>query len=170
MPEAIVHGGFARARTANTGGWNGYYARVAIAEGENTVLTVDDDFERFDAFATEVSLSLGGFRERSGFLGIRLRRSAVERNSTRRVNRIARSDRRDVSNRHAFGGPATIVRMGFGSYDESEQQQRTRNADDVEAVNVHENDHDGQMSFESDLSTDELVSKLGSMKDDESSD
>ncbi|WP_247004908.1 DUF5786 family protein [Halosolutus gelatinilyticus] len=60
--------------------------------------------------------------------------------------------------------------MGFGSYDESEQQQRTRNADDVEAVNVHENDHDGQMSFESDLSTDELVSKLGSMKDDESSD
>ncbi|WP_339106397.1 DUF5786 family protein [Haloterrigena salinisoli] len=58
--------------------------------------------------------------------------------------------------------------MGFGSYDESEQQQQTADdEDDVEAVNVHENDHDGQLSFESDASTDELVSQLGSMKDDE---
>ncbi len=57
--------------------------------------------------------------------------------------------------------------MGFGSYDESEQQQQSATDDeDVEAVNVHENDHDGKMSFESDVSTDELVSKLGSMKDD----
>ncbi|WP_265107952.1 DUF5786 family protein [Halosolutus halophilus] len=61
--------------------------------------------------------------------------------------------------------------MGFGSYDESEQQQQSADdEDDVEAVNVHENDHDGQMSFESDVTTDELVSKLGSMKDDESED
>ncbi|MFC4541792.1 DUF5786 family protein [Halosolutus amylolyticus] len=61
--------------------------------------------------------------------------------------------------------------MGFGSYDESEQQQQTADdEDDVEAVNVHENDHDGQMSFESDVTTDELVSQLGSMKDDESDD
>ena len=58
--------------------------------------------------------------------------------------------------------------MGFGSYDESEQQQQRADDDeDVEAVNVHENDHDGKMSFESDVSTDELVSKLGSMKDDD---
>lgn len=57
--------------------------------------------------------------------------------------------------------------MGFGSYDESEQQQQTGDdEDDVEAVNIHENDHDGQLSFESDASTDELVSQLGSMKDD----
>ena len=57
--------------------------------------------------------------------------------------------------------------MGFGSYDESEQQQQTADdEDEVEAVNVHENDHDGQLSFESDASTDELVSQLGSMKDD----
>ncbi len=61
--------------------------------------------------------------------------------------------------------------MGFGSYDESEQQQQTAtDEDDVEAVNVHENDHDGQLSFESDVSTDELVSKLGSMKDDDEDD
>ncbi|WP_440767357.1 DUF5786 family protein [Natronorubrum sp. DTA7] len=57
--------------------------------------------------------------------------------------------------------------MGFGSYDESEQQQQTADdEDDVEAVNVHENDHDGKMSFESDASTDELVSQLDAMKDD----
>ncbi|APX98425.1 DUF5786 family protein [Natronorubrum daqingense] len=56
--------------------------------------------------------------------------------------------------------------MGFGSYDESEQQQQTADdEDDVEAVNIHENDHDGKLSFESDATTDELVSQLGSMKD-----
>ncbi|SFB94221.1 hypothetical protein SAMN05444422_103163 [Halobiforma haloterrestris] len=61
--------------------------------------------------------------------------------------------------------------MGFGSYDESEQQQQTADDDeDVEAVNVHENDHDGEMSFESDASTDELVSQLGAMKDDDGED
>ncbi|RQH00383.1 DUF5786 family protein [Natrarchaeobius oligotrophus] len=57
--------------------------------------------------------------------------------------------------------------MGFGSYDESEQNQQRADDEDVEAVNVHENDHDGQLSFESELSTDELVSQLDSMKDDE---
>ncbi len=56
--------------------------------------------------------------------------------------------------------------MGFGSYDESEQQQQTATDDeDVEAVNVHENAHEGEMTFESDASTDELVSQLGAMKD-----
>ncbi|ELY49409.1 DUF5786 family protein [Natronorubrum sulfidifaciens] len=61
--------------------------------------------------------------------------------------------------------------MGFGSYDESEQQQQTADDDDdVEAVNVHENDHNGQLSFESNASTDELVSQLGSMKDDDEDD
>lgn len=58
--------------------------------------------------------------------------------------------------------------MGFGSYDESEQQEQTTTDEDVEAVNVHEHDHHGEMSFESDVSTDELVSQLGSMKDDDS--
>ncbi|AGB31173.1 hypothetical protein C488_01599 [Natrinema pellirubrum DSM 15624] len=58
--------------------------------------------------------------------------------------------------------------MGFGSYDESEQKEQTADDDeDVEAVNVHENDHHGEMSFESDVSTDELVDQLGAMKDDE---
>ncbi|TYL37549.1 death domain-associated protein [Natronococcus pandeyae] len=58
--------------------------------------------------------------------------------------------------------------MGFGSYDESEQQQQQSNDDEIDAVSVHENDHDGQLSFESDVSTDQLVSQLGAMKDEES--
>ena len=69
MPEDIVRGGFAQAHTANIGGWDGYYAQVAIDEGVNTVLTIDDDFERFDAFATEVILSPGEFNELHRFLG-----------------------------------------------------------------------------------------------------
>ncbi|MHC3439851.1 DUF5786 family protein [Natrialbaceae archaeon A-gly3] len=58
--------------------------------------------------------------------------------------------------------------MGFGSYDESEQREQTSDdEEDVEAVNVHENAHDGEMTFESDLSTNELVSQLDSMRDDD---
>ena len=68
MPKEIIRGGFAQARTANIGGWDGYYAQVAIDEGVNTVLTIDDDFERFDAFATEVILSPSEFSELNRFL------------------------------------------------------------------------------------------------------
>ncbi len=57
--------------------------------------------------------------------------------------------------------------MGFGSYDESEQQQDTAEEDDGETVTVHEHDHDGEMTVESSASTDELISQLGDMKDDE---
>jgi hypothetical protein len=49
--------------------------------------------------------------------------------------------------------------MGFGSYDESEQQNQD--------VDVHENDHQGEVSFESDASTDDLVDRLADMKTDD---
>ncbi|WP_433629664.1 type II toxin-antitoxin system VapC family toxin [Halomicrococcus sp. NG-SE-24] len=68
LPEEIVRDGLAHARTANIGGWDGYYAQVAIDEGVNTVLTIDNDFERFDAFATEVILSPDEFSELNRFL------------------------------------------------------------------------------------------------------
>lgn len=68
MPEDIVRGGLSRASDANIGGWDGYYAQVAIDEGVNTVLTIDDDFERFDAFETEILLSSAEFRELNRFL------------------------------------------------------------------------------------------------------
>ncbi|SIR80987.1 hypothetical protein SAMN05421858_3864 [Haladaptatus litoreus] len=62
--------------------------------------------------------------------------------------------------------------MGFGSYDESEQQNREQdsNMDESSAVNVHENDHKGEITFDSDASSDELIAKLGDMKDDETED
>lgn len=59
--------------------------------------------------------------------------------------------------------------MGFGSYDESEQQDQDVSADESEGVSVHENDHHGEVSFDSDASTDDLVDKLADIKatDDE---
>lgn len=69
MPEDVVSGGLSQAREANVGGWDGYYAQVAINEGVNTVLTIDDDFNRFDAFDTELILSPGEFTELNTFLG-----------------------------------------------------------------------------------------------------
>ncbi|WP_226042404.1 hypothetical protein [Natrinema sp. DC36] len=68
MPDEIVRGGFARACSANIGGWDGYYAQVAIDEEVNTILTIDYDFEQFDAFATEVILSPEEFSELNRFL------------------------------------------------------------------------------------------------------
>lgn len=59
--------------------------------------------------------------------------------------------------------------MGFGSYDESEQQNGSTNEDDDgEAVNVHEHEHEGEMKFETGASTEDLVAKLGDMTDDDS--
>ncbi|WP_251331579.1 DUF5786 family protein [Haloplanus pelagicus] len=57
--------------------------------------------------------------------------------------------------------------MGFGSYDESEQQNQEVNADDddSEGVSVHENDHEGKITFETDASTDELMDQLADIKD-----
>ncbi|EMA08293.1 hypothetical protein [Haloferax denitrificans] len=69
MPEDVVRGGLSQASDANVGGWDGYYARVAIDQGVNTVLTIDDDFERFDVFDTEVILSPDEFTELNRFLG-----------------------------------------------------------------------------------------------------
>ncbi|MBV0923407.1 hypothetical protein KTS45_04270 [Halomicroarcula limicola] len=69
MSEAGVRDGFSQATAANVGGWDGYYAQVAVEEGVNTVLTIDDDFERFDAFDTEIILSADEFAELNRFLG-----------------------------------------------------------------------------------------------------
>jgi len=56
--------------------------------------------------------------------------------------------------------------MGFGSYDESEQEKQEVDADDeAEAINVHEGDTDGEVGFESEKSTDEPVDPLQDMKD-----
>jgi hypothetical protein len=56
--------------------------------------------------------------------------------------------------------------MGFGSYDESEQQDQDVNADDEdsESVNVHENAYEGDISYESEASTDDLLDQLDDIK------
>jgi predicted nucleic acid-binding protein len=63
-----VRAALSRTSEANVGGWDGYYAQVAIEEGVETVLTIDDDFERFDAFETDVILSADEFAELNRFL------------------------------------------------------------------------------------------------------
>jgi len=65
-----------------------------------------------------------------------------------------------------FRGPSLGSRMGFGSYDESEQKDQSVDTDDDKGVNVHENDHDGEVSFDTEADSDELIDQLQSMKED----
>ncbi len=57
--------------------------------------------------------------------------------------------------------------MGFGSYDESEQDNQEYNADleDDDGVSTDENEHDGDVEFEFTATNDELLDKLEDMKD-----
>ncbi len=57
--------------------------------------------------------------------------------------------------------------MGFGSYDESEQENQELDADleDGDGVNTAENTHDGDVSYEFDASNDELLDRLEDIKD-----
>lgn len=55
--------------------------------------------------------------------------------------------------------------MGFGSYDESEQPDGDESDLDPDGgVSVHEHAHDGEVSFESDASSEELLDRLDEMK------
>jgi hypothetical protein len=58
--------------------------------------------------------------------------------------------------------------MGFGSYDESEQENQNLDddGDQAEGVDV-DGGEEGDLSFESSESTDELVGKLEQMRDDD---
>lgn len=69
LVETTVRDGLSQARDVNVDGWDGYYAQVAMEEGVNTVLTINDDFERFDVFDTEVILSPDEFAELNRYLG-----------------------------------------------------------------------------------------------------
>ncbi|MGQ4554901.1 hypothetical protein [Halobellus sp. GM3] len=68
ITRTVVRDAFSRASDANVEGWDSYYAEVAIDEGVSTVLTIDDDVERFDAFDTETVLSPDQFRELNQYL------------------------------------------------------------------------------------------------------
>lgn len=57
--------------------------------------------------------------------------------------------------------------MGFGSYDESEQDNQDYETDfeDEDGVSTGENQHQGDVEFEFDASNDELLDKLDDIKD-----
>ena len=57
--------------------------------------------------------------------------------------------------------------MGFGSYDESEQQEVDADFDDDDAVQSSETDHEGTIEFENGASSDELLDRLQEIKDEE---
>ena len=61
-----------------------------------------------------------------------------------------------------------MSRMGFGSYDESEQKDQNVDTDDTRAVNVHANDHEGSVEFEFDEDEESLIERLQEMKDGDS--
>ncbi|UPW02073.1 hypothetical protein M0R88_08250 [Halorussus gelatinilyticus] len=68
MREETVREGFQCAGDANVEGWDGYYARVAIKEGVETVLTLDDDFRRIEGVSTEVVLTRDEFERLNEYL------------------------------------------------------------------------------------------------------
>lgn len=68
MGEATVRAGFERASAVNVEGWDGYYAQVALEEGVETILTIDDDFQRVDGVSTEVVLSPEEFDKLNDYL------------------------------------------------------------------------------------------------------
>jgi hypothetical protein len=56
--------------------------------------------------------------------------------------------------------------MGFGSYDESEQENQEIDADldEDDGVSASETDHDGDIEYEIGASNDELIDRLGDIK------
>jgi hypothetical protein len=56
--------------------------------------------------------------------------------------------------------------MGFGSYDESEQEEAGgADLDEDDAVTVHEHDHEGDVSIEGGDDQEELLDRLQEMKE-----
>lgn len=60
-----------------------------------------------------------------------------------------------------------VIRMGFGSYDESEQGSQEIDTDlDEDAVDDRNTDQDGEVEFENGASNDELLNRLKDIKDE----
>ncbi len=59
--------------------------------------------------------------------------------------------------------------MGFGSYDESEQDRQDIDADydEDDGVTTDESDHDGDVEYEIGASNDELIDRLKDIKSGE---
>ena len=63
--------------------------------------------------------------------------------------------------------PQIITCMGFGSYDETEQdnQEYDTDLDDEDGVSAAENTHDGEVEYEFTASNDELLDRLEDIKE-----
>lgn len=58
--------------------------------------------------------------------------------------------------------------MGFGSYDESDQEKRNIDTDSHKTgVRTHENEYDGNLTFEMDTNQDDLFARLEQMKSED---
>lgn len=58
--------------------------------------------------------------------------------------------------------------MGFGSYDESEQEKREVDAEvDDSSVSTNSDGHDGAVDYEFEASNDELLDRLKDIKEEE---
>jgi hypothetical protein len=59
--------------------------------------------------------------------------------------------------------------MGFGSYDESEQERQDVDAeyDEDDGVSTEESDHDGDVEYEIGATNDELIDRLQDIKSGE---
>lgn len=68
IPEELVADALLLGSDANIGGWDSFYAQVALDEGVETILTIDDDFEKIDGVESEVVLSTAEFDELTEFL------------------------------------------------------------------------------------------------------
>jgi hypothetical protein len=57
--------------------------------------------------------------------------------------------------------------MGFGSYDESEQENQEYDTDyDDEGVQTEESAHEGEVEYEIDATSEELLDKLQDIKEE----
>lgn len=66
--ESTVRAGFDCADKANIDGWDGYYTQVALEEGVETILTIDDGFRRVDGVSTKVILTPDEFADLNKYL------------------------------------------------------------------------------------------------------
>lgn len=66
--ESTVRAGFDSADKANIDGWDGYYTQVALEEGVETILTIDDGFRPVDGVSTKVILTPDEFADLNRYL------------------------------------------------------------------------------------------------------
>lgn len=57
--------------------------------------------------------------------------------------------------------------MGFGSYDESEQEQQEIDTSDIDLQDDARSEFEGELAFESGANNEDLLAQLSEIKDDE---